>query len=261
MKSIIFTSLLTYLHCYYFNIIHLKKYGSKIYIKNISGEMGNIVLDLSEFVIGDTIYLHFVYFNGRPYTSELNYDFSDIDSNRDYLNMYRNPYSESYGSMVTIYNYGIFRREETIYYYDYYYRITIPTYIPKTNFLVMRYDTTRNKNLVLNVLNTKYARYTLLIIAFSCFGFILLVIFILCLCKRRLKACYDRANPNQNNFGINNGQVSENALYPSSDNQEKLNEQNNEPEKEKIEIKDITDNNSQNNDDAPPQVDYYPTSE
>ena len=40
-----------------------------------------------------------------------------------------------------------------------------------------------------------------------------------------------------------------------------MNEQNVEIEKEKIEVKDITDNNPQDNDVAPPQADYYPTSE
>ena len=110
----------------------------------------------------------------------------------------------------------------------------------------------------MNVINTKFGRYTLLIIAFSCFGFILLVIFILCLYKHRLKVCWDGANPNQNNIGINNENVVENTVYPSSDNQEKLND---ETEKEKIEIKDITDNNPQDTDVAPPQADYYLTSE
>ena len=146
-------------------------------------------------------------------------------------------------------------------YKEYYFRIKIPTNEAKAKYLLMRYDLSdlsKYSKIKMNVINTKFARYTLLIIAFSCFGFILLIIFILCLCKHRLKVCWDRANPNQNNIGINNENAAENALYPSSDNQEKLND---ETEKEKIEIKDITDNNPQDIDVAPPQADYYPTSE
>ena len=148
-----------------------------------------------------------------------------------------------------------------VYYKEYYYKIYLHTYENKAHYLLMGYDLSKSYSKIkMNVINTKFERFTLLKIAFSCFGFILLVIFILCLCKHRLKVCWDRANPNQNIIGINNENAAENALYPSSDNQEKLNEQNVETEKEKIEIKDITDNNPQDTDVAPPQADYYPTS-
>ena len=244
MKFIIFACLLIYLHCYESNY-SLDKYG---HIYNIRGDQkGIIALDLSNFNIGDTIYLTLTYFNTFYLTFK--YCFSNSKTYYNTLERTKDYYSYKHGSV------------SKIAYEEYYYKIKIPTTEAKANYLLIRYDFSGNSLVRLNVINTKFERFTLLKIAFSCFGFILLVIFILCLCKRRLKACYDRANPNQNNFGINNGQVSENALYPSSDNQEKLNEQNNEPEKEKIEIKDITDNNSQDNDDAPPQVDYYPTSE
>ena len=241
MKFIIFACLLIYLHCYESNY-SLDKYG---HIYNIRGDQkGIIALDLSNFNIGDTIYLTLTYFNTFYLTFK--YCFSNSKTYYNTLERTKDYYSYKHGSV------------SKIDYEEYYYKIKIPTTEAKANYLLIRYDFSGNSWVRLNVINTKFERFTLLKIAFSCFGFILLVIFILCLCKHRLKVCWDRANPNQNIIGINNENVAENVLYPSSDNQEKLND---ETEKEKIEIKDITDNNPQDTDVAPPQADYYPTSE
>ena len=241
MKFIIFACLLICLRCYESNY-SLDKYG---HIYNIRGDQkGIIALDLSNFNIGDTIYLTLTYFNTFYLTFK--YCFSNSKTYNNTSERTKDYYSYKHGSV------------SKIAYEEYYYKIKIPATEAKANYLLIRYDFSGNSWVRLNVINTKFERFTLLKIAFSCFGFILLVIFILCLCKHRLKVCWDRANPNQNIIGINNENVAENVLYPSSDNQEKLKD---ETEKEKIEIKDITDNNPQDIDVAPPQADYYPTSE
>ena len=218
-----------------------------------------MALDLSNFYIGDTIYLTYIIFDGH-YGDCFDYCFSNSET--DYNTLDKTAYSYSFNSgSVSKTIHWITTYQVDIPYKEYYFIIKIPTNEAKAKYLLIRYDLSdlsKYSKIKMNVINTKFARYTLLIIAFSCFGFILLIIFILCLCKHRLKVCWDRANPNQNIIGINNENVAENALYPSSDNQEKLND---ETEKEKIEIKDITDNNPQDNDVAPPQADYYPTSE
>jgi len=245
MKFIIFACLLIYLHCYESNY-SLDKYG---HIYNIRGDQkGIIALDLSNFNIGDTIYLTLTYFNTFYLTFK--YCFSNSKACNNTSERTKDYYSYKHGSVSKI--------AYKVYYEEFYYKIKIPTTEAKANYLLIRYDFSGNSWVRLNVINTKFERFTLLKIAFSCFGFILLVIFILCLCKHRLKVCWDRANPNQNNIGINNENAAENALYPSSDNQEKLND---DTEKEKIEIKDITDNNPQDIDVAPPQADYNPTNE
>ena len=257
MKFIIFVCLLIYLHCYEKNY-SLEKYGHIFHIRE--GEKGIISLDLSNFARGDTVYLTFIVFDDYfNYNNTLKYCFSNSKTKYNTLDKTAFYYSYSYGSVtITVYYRRKISFDSNVPYKEYYYKIKIPTNEDKANYLLMGYDLSKYWAIKMNVINTKFARYTLLIIAFSCFGFILLIIFILCLCKHRLKVCWDRANPNQNNIGINNENATENALYPSSDNQEKLND---ETEKEKIEIKDITDNNPQDNDVAPPQADYYPTSE
>ena len=257
MKFIIFVCLLIYLYCYEKNY-SLEKYGHIFHIRE--GEKGIISLDLSNFARGDTVYLTFIIFDDYyNYNNTLKYCFSNSKTEYNTLDKTAYYYSYSYGSVtITVYYWRKFSSDLNVPYEEYYYKIKIPTNEDKANYLLIGYDLSKSSKIKMNVINTKFARYTLLIIAFSCFGFILLIIFILCLCKRRLKVCWDRANPNQNIIGINNENATENALYPSSDNQEKLND---ETEKEKIEIKDITDNNPQDNDVAPPQADYYPTSE
>lgn len=240
----------------------LDKYGHIFHIRE--GEKGIISLDLSNFDRGDTVYLTFITFEQYLYES-LKYCFSNSKTHYNTLDKEVNYYSYNIGSVSkTVYILRKISYNVNIPYKEYYYKIKIPTNETKANYLLMGYDLSKyskNSKIKMNVINTKFGRFTLLIIAFSCFGFILLVIFILCLCKHRLKVCWDRVNQNQYNIGINNENVVENIVYPSSDNQEKLNEQNIETEKEKIEIKDITNNNPQDNDVAPPQADYYPTGE
>ena len=257
MKFLIFVCLLIYLHCYEKNY-SLEKYGHIFHIRE--GEKGIISLDLSNFDRGDTVYLTFIVFDDYyNYDDTLKYCFSNSKTEYNTLDKTANYYSYNYGSVtITVYYRRKISFDSNVPYKEYYYKIKIPTTEAKANYLLIRYDFSGNSLVRLNVINTKFERFTLLKIAFSCFGFILLVIFILCLCKHRLKVCWDRANPNQNNIGINNKKESENNFYPSPDNQEKLND---ETEKEKIEIKDITDNNPQDIDVAPPQADYYPTSE
>jgi len=255
MKFIIFVCLLIYLHCYEKNY-SLEKYGHIFRIEQ--GEKGIISLDLSNFDRGDTVYLTFIVFDDYyNYDDTLKYCFSNSKTYYNTLDRTAYYYSYNYGSVSKTVN-RPWPKTVEVYYKEYYYKIYLPTYEDKAHYLLMGYDLSKSYSKIkMNVINTKFERFTLLKIAFSCFGFILLVIFILCLCKHRLKVCWDRANPNQNNIGINNENAAKNALYPSSDNQEKLND---EAEKEKIEIKDITDNNPQDTDVAPPQADYYPTS-
>jgi len=259
MKFIILGCLLIYLHCYTdFQIHFLSKYGTI----NSFGEAkkGIIALDLSKFNLGDTIYLTFVNFR-ISFHQTLKYCFSNHISRDIPLNREVNAYSFDYGSMYVPENSYGSQSKIYIHYFDHYFKIEIPKYETKAYFLLMGYDFSGDSWEGMNVINTKFARYTPLIISCSFFGFILLLILILCLCKHRIKVCWDRANPNQNNIGINNDKESKDISYPSSDNQGKLNEQNANPEKEEIPIKDITDNNSQDNGSAPPQADYYPTSE
>ena len=245
MKFIIFACLWLYLNCDYpIKTRNLEKKGQIIGIRR--GEQGIIVMDLSRFHSGDIIYLTFVMIQGN-WGNFLNYDFSNVNSTDIRLNRNVYSYSTSYGYLT-----GTYTK-----YYDFYYKIKIPTNKPKLNYLLIGYDLSRTSRLM-NVRNTKFARFTSLIISCSFFGIIILAILILFLFKHKIKVCWDRANPNQNIIGINNENVAENVLYPSSDNQEKLND---ETEKEKIEIKDITDNNPQDNDVAPPQADYNPTNE
>ena len=244
MKFIIFACLWLYLNCDYpIKTRNLEKKGQIIGIRR--GEQGIIVMDLSRFHSGDIIYLTFVMIQGN-WGNFLNYDFSNVNSTDIRLN--RTIYSYSMGDGYLTGTYTTYN--------DYYYKIKIPTNEPKANYLLIAYNTFHLS--AMNVFNTTFARYTPLIISFSFFGIIILAILILFLFKHKIKVCWDRANPNQNNNGINNKKESENNFYPSPDNQEKLND---ETEKEKIEIKDITDNNPQDNDVAPPQADYNPTNE
>ena len=244
MKFIIFACLWLYLNCDYpIKTRNLEKKGQIIGIRR--GEQGIIVMDLSRFNSGDIIYLTFVMIQGN-WGNFLNYDFSNVNSTDIRLNRTIHSYSMGDGYLTGTYTT----------YNDYYYKIKIPTNEPKANYLLIAYNTFHLS--AMNVFNTTFARYTPLIISFSFFGIIILAILILFLFKHKIKVCWDRANPNQNNIGINNKKESENNFYPSPDNQEKLND---ETEKEKIEIKDITDNNPQDIDVAPPQADYYPTSE
>ena len=203
---IIFICLLIYLHCAdNFRIYKLEKYGGLCLFE--TGTRGFIVMDLSKFNSGDIVYLTFVRFDGF-YGNTLYYDFSNDNSTDIRLNRNVYSYSTSYGYLT-----GTYTK-----YYDFYYKIKIPTNEPKLNYLLIGYDLSRTSRLM-NVRNTKFARFTSLIISCSFFGIIILAILILFLFKHRIKACYDRANPNQNNFGINNKKAYENALYPSSDNQ------------------------------------------
>ena len=131
-----------------------------------------MALDLSNFYIGDTIYLTLIMFLSF-YGSSLEYYFSN--SKTDYNTLDKTAYSYSFNSgsvSKTYYN---------VPYKEYYYKIKIPTTEAKAKYLLMGYDLSKYSSVSMNIMNTKFERYTLLIIALSCFGFILLVIFILCL--------------------------------------------------------------------------------
>ena len=174
MKFIIFACLLIYLHCSdNFRIRNMDKYGSIIHFG--MGEGGIIALDLSLFSKGDTIYLTFVYFNENS-RQPLNYDFSNDNKKDIHLNRTIYSYSTSEGYLDDIFGH----------YYDYYYKIKIPTNEPKAHYLLMRYDISHDTRRVMNVYNTKFARYTSLIISFSFFGIIILTILILFLFKHRI---------------------------------------------------------------------------
>ena len=96
MKFIIFACLLIYLHCYESNY-SLDKYG---HIYNIRGDQkGIIALDLSNFNIGDTIYLTLTYFNTFYLTFK--YCFSNSKTYYNTLDKTAYYYSYNYGSMST----------------------------------------------------------------------------------------------------------------------------------------------------------------
>ena len=92
MKFIIFACLLIYLHCYESNY-SLDKYG---HIYNIRGDQkGIIALDLSNFNIGDTIYLTYIIFDGH-YGDCFDYCFSNSET--DYNTLDKTAYSYSFNS-------------------------------------------------------------------------------------------------------------------------------------------------------------------
>ena len=178
------------------------------------------------------------------------------------FNDFMHPYSEDSGTITKTYKQTIGFETKSWTYQAYYYKILISNNKPKTKYLLMKFDFYRDEKIKLIVYNTKFARHTLLIICWPCAGFLLLVALILLCWKHKIKICWERNSYqySYNYYDYNNEAAPENALYPSSDNKEKLNELNDEPEKEQIPIKDITDN-SQDNNAVPPQADIHSTIE
>ena len=279
MKYLIFVYLMNFLYGY-FNIYFFNKYES---LNGIDGNNGIIALNLSKFDLGDTIYItySFTYLNFESRDiSPLKYTFSNNYSETPELNILNetvSPYSTSASTSLSA--------RKLKYYGENYYKIVIPKNITKTNYILLGYNLYKSTT-QFNFDNTRYSRYTVTIIVGVFVGVFVIAVIILIIFRHRIISFFARKfsknekdSNNSNNSksnDINNVKTPENNCYQLSNKangEEKLNEENNYPENEEVknnsDINEFTEkpyysdnnNNYQDNEDAPPQPNYYPTNE
>ena len=245
MEFIILICLINYLHCYFY-VYHLKKYDWN-YFSDDTHPKGIIALSLSEFDIGDTIYITFTSYNDK-HIRTLNYSFdnevSDTESKNN-LNETTNPYSENNGVETEKSSWYKF----SVSYYEYYYKFIIPNNKIKTNYLLMRFDLSKTKISKFKYENTRFARHIVtIIITVSCSIGVILIVLLILLCKfrKRIKSfCKRKYNLNSSSFDINDDNIPENPVYPSSNSQisqiEYTPQEDIYPEKDQLAINSVTD--------------------
>ena len=245
MKFIILICLINFLHCYFY-VYHLDKYGCSGFSFETNPE-GIIVLNLSKFDIGDTIYITYTSYNDK-HIRTLKYSFANDYSNDPYynnLNESTDPYSEDNGEDT----YNNRWRRYTVSYYEYYYKIIIPNNRIKTNYLLLRFDLTKTQISKFKYENTRFARHIVkIIITVSCsIGVILIVLLILAFkFRKRIKSfCKRKDNLNSYSLDISNDSTKEIPVYPTSNSQisqiEYPSQENIYPEKDQLAINSVTD--------------------
>ena len=170
MKYIIFICLITQL---FGNLYYIKKYEASPYIYRGSGL---VILDLSEFKEGDSIYITYdSHYN--TYTRTIYYNFTKDypswenpnllqgrkDSYSDGSTSYKHNVSDGYGGYRIYYTYD----------YHYFFEFQKP-YNESANYLLLGYDLTGYRMDSIQVDNTRFKRYIkTVIIVFSIIGGIL----------------------------------------------------------------------------------------
>ena len=209
MKILLLFCLIKY---FLFKNYDLKRYESIIVILNDSGY---IILNISNFSPGDSIYLTFKsingeYFNFVDYTFSSSYPKKNI--NLDQINY---AYSEDYNKRENL----ISTRREIL--FDYFYYFEFIKSQNEQNYLIMDFSQLTSKNSVLlQVENTRYRRNAVIMIVVNIIAVIifitLLIIFIIkypCW-KTSSKELID--DKDFNTSIENNNNLNEEITYPSS---------------------------------------------
>ena len=205
--------LLFYLIKYFlFKNYDLKKYESIIVILNDSGY---IILNISNFSSGDSIYLTFKsingeYFNFVDYTFSSSYPKKSI--NLDQINY---AYSEDYNKRENLISTG----KEIL--FDYFYYFEFIKQQNEQNYLIMDFSKlTSNNSVLLQVENTRYRRNAVIMVVVNIIAGIifitLLIIFIIkypCWKKSSKELIDDK---DFNTSKENNNNLNEEITYPSS---------------------------------------------
>ena len=168
MKSIILICIISLFTC---DTHFIDKYGSTSNIYRYYDSYGRIVLDVSDFNQGDSIYITYSSFDGK-YTDTIQYAFGN--SYYISLNRPKTAYSEA---MTTnehnISDGGDNYHLEYTYDYDYYYEFTKPD--NETQYLVMGYDLNGYYMDYIVVDNTRFSRgVTTIIIVCTIIGVLLI---------------------------------------------------------------------------------------